>query len=292
MKTNCCAKSKFAQRSLIEIFYLSPFLSRRQRSEQNFTFSQSFSHFLRHANERPQAAQVFVGKLDFVYFLRSMLKDFPLFINEEFYTQQVLPQQLDRLLASGWRHFGEHFFRYNIGIHENELRLVLPLRVRLAKFEISKSQRRILRKNQDLQIVFRPIAITREKEDLFEWHKQRFNHAVPDSLYDFLSTEPADVPSEALEVCVYERNKLLAASFFDVGAAAVSAVCAMFDPSETSRSLGIFTMLLTIDFASKSGKTFYYPGYAYEGNSFYDYKKRFSALEEFDWNGDWKTFNK
>jgi len=221
-----------------------------------------------------------------------MLKDLPVFINEEFYTTQVSPQQLDALLADGWRHFGEHFFRYNIGFHENELRRVLPLRIRLAKFEISKSQRRVLRKNQDLEIVFRPVEITSEKEDLFERHKQRFNYAVPDSLYNFLSSEPADVPCEGLEVCVYEKNKLLAASFFDVGTESVSAVYAMFEPSKISRSLGIFTMLLTINFASQNGKTFYYSGYAYEGNSFYDYKKRFSALEEFDWNGNWKTFNK
>jgi hypothetical protein len=38
-------------------------------------------------------------------------------------------------------------------------------------------------------------------------------------------------------------------------------------------------MLLTIEYALKNDKIFYYPGYAYEGNSFYDYKKRFSALE-------------
>lgn len=275
---------------LRKIIYSSLFLPRRQRSEQNLTFSQSFSHFLRHANGRLHDAQIFVGKLDFVYFFRFMLKDLPVFINEEFYTTRVAPQQLDLLLADGWRHFGERFFRYNIGFHENELRPVLPLRIRLAEFKVSKSQRRVLRKNQDLRIVFRPIEITAEKQDLFERHKQRFSHAVPDSLYDFLSTEPANVPSEALEVCVYERNKLLAASFFDVGARAVSAVCAMFEPSEISRSPGIFTMLLTIDFASKNGKTFYYPGYAYEGNSFYDYKKRFSALEEFDWKGNWIDF--
>ena len=33
---------------------------------------------------------------------------------------------------------------------------------------------------------------------------------------------------------------------------------------------------------------FYYHGYAYEGESFYDYKKRFSATEEFDWRGRWQ----
>lgn len=219
-----------------------------------------------------------------------MLKDLPIFINEEFQTPRVSPPQLDVLLGDGWRHFGEHFFRYNIGFYENTLRRVMPLRIRLNDFKISKSQRRVLKKNQDLQIHIRPIEITPEKENLFERHKQRFNHAVPDSLYDFLSDEPADVPCKALEVVVYEGNKLLAASFFDVGATAVSAVYAMFDPKEFSRSLGIFTMLLTIEYASKNDKTFYYPGYAYEGNSFYDYKKRFSALEKFDWNGNWIDF--
>lgn len=220
-----------------------------------------------------------------------MLKNLRFLINEEFYATQVSPPQLDRLLADGWRHFGEQFFRYNIGLHESEIRRVLPLRIRLANFAASKSQRRVLKRNQDLQTVIRPIEITPEKEILFERHKKRFKNNVPESLDDFLSRAPADVPCKASEVAVYKEQKLVAASFFDIGAASVSAVYAMFDPTETARSLGIFTMLLTIDFAVKNGKTFYYPGYAYEGNSFYDYKKRFSALESFDWNGEWKDFN-
>ena len=44
------------------------------------------------------------------------------------------------------------------------------------------------------------------------------------------------------------------------------------------------------EFALGQGKELYYHGYAYEGESFYDYKKRFSALEEFDWEGNWVHF--
>jgi len=91
--------------------------------------------------------QIFAGKANLAYFLLFMLKDFSLFINEEFYAAQISPPQLDRLLADGWRHFGEHFFRYNIGFHDSELRRVLPLRVRVKDFTPSKSQRRILKKN-------------------------------------------------------------------------------------------------------------------------------------------------
>jgi hypothetical protein len=37
----------------------------RQASEQYFTSAQTFSHFFRQAKGRPQAAQVFSGRLGF-----------------------------------------------------------------------------------------------------------------------------------------------------------------------------------------------------------------------------------
>lgn len=216
------------------------------------------------------------------------------FVNEEFYARLVSPAQTDALLADGWRHFGAHYFRYNFGFYETEIRRVLPLRVRLSDFKCSKSQRRVLRKNQDLQIIVRPVEITPEKENLFERHKQRFARGTPDSIYDFLdSADAANSPCKVKEVCVYADGKLLAASFFDVGETSISGIYAMFELAQTARSLGIFTMLLEIDYALKNDKDFYYSGYAYEGESFYDYKKRFSALETYDWKkGVWKKFDR
>jgi arginine-tRNA-protein transferase len=212
------------------------------------------------------------------------------FINEEFAASEVSPRQLDQLLASGWRHFGTRFFRYNLGFYEREIRLVIPLRIELKGFSLSKSQRRIVRKNHDLQIFIRPIKISDEKETLFERHKQRFKEGVPDSLEDFLSPDAANVPCEAKEICVYDNEKLLAASFFDVGERAISGVYAMFEPTENWRSLGIYTMLLEIEYACENHKNFYYQGYAYEGHSFYDYKKRFGNLEIYDWRGNWTRY--
>lgn len=213
------------------------------------------------------------------------------FINEEFYAEQVAPQQLDALLEKGWRHFGAHFFRYNLGFYREEIRLVIPLRIRLENFAFSKSQRRILRKNEDLQIFIRPVRITPETEILFERHKQRFDHGIPDSVYDFLDLDAANVPCKTLECAVYLENTLVAVSFFDVGEVSVSGIYACFAPEITDRSLGIFTMLLEIEFALKTNKTFYYQGYAYAGNSFYDYKKRFRALEKYVWSGNWQDFS-
>ena len=213
-----------------------------------------------------------------------------IFINEEFFAEKVDAEQLDVLLAEGWRHFGEQFFRYSLGVHESDIRRVIPLRIRLANFSTSKSQRRVLRQNTDLEVMIRPIEVSDESAHLFQRHKRRFKFGVPDSLYDFLSDDPRSIPCEGLEVAVHNHGKLVAASYFDVSAHSVSAVYGMFDPDLASRSLGIFTMLKEIEFAMANGKEFYYQGYAYEGESFYDYKKRFRGTESFDWKGNWKSF--
>jgi len=209
------------------------------------------------------------------------------FINEEFYAERITPSQLDSLLAAGWRHFGTHFFRYSLGIYEFDIRRVIPLRVRLALFSLSKSQRRVLRANADTSVVIRPIEITEESIELFERHKQRFKSGVPDTIYDFLG--PA-MPCDAFELDVRLDNRLVAVSYFDVGELAFSAIYGMFDPQFSSRSLGIFTMLKEIEHASDAGKELYYQGYAYSGQSFYDYKKRFRGTERFDWDGNWGMF--
>ncbi len=216
-----------------------------------------------------------------------MINDRLEIINEEFYAEAISPAQLDLLLADGWRHFGTHFFRYNLGMYEDEIRRVLPLRIRLTDFNFSKSQRRVLRRNSDLNVKIQPIAITDETHDLFDRHKRRFKSGVPDSIDDFLSHDPANEPTTGIEVNARLNDELLAASFFDVGKASVSSIYGIFEPTEHARSLGIFTMLKEIEYARETGKTFFYPGYAYEGESFYDYKKRFSALEQFDWKSEW-----
>ncbi len=210
-----------------------------------------------------------------------------IFINEGFYADEVRPGQLDMLLADGWRHFGTHFFRYSLNVYRDEIRRVLPLRVRLADFRFSKSQRRCLRKNSDLRIESGPIYLTRDCDVLFHRHKGRFETGIPTSILEFLSHDPAYIPCEAREIAVYDDERLIAVSYFDVGKRTVSGIYAMFDPEYASRGLGTFTMLKEIEFALATGCEFYYQGYAYEGHSFYDYKKRLSGTEVFDWHKRW-----
>lgn len=192
----------------------------------------------------------------------------------------------DGLWSAGWRHFGPHFFRYNLTIHEDEICHVLPLRIRLKDYQHRKSHRKALRRAKGFEVVCRPLNITDEMTDLFERHKQRFRDNIPDSLEVFLSETPA-VPRLPLECCIYDQERLIAASFFDESARACSSIYGMFDLEYGKYRLGLITMLEEINYARQKGKDFYYHGYCYNVSSFYDYKKHFPALEAYNWEGAW-----
>jgi arginine-tRNA-protein transferase len=211
---------------------------------------------------------------------------------EHFVCLKAGPAEMDRYWAEGWRHFGVFFFRYRTAIHSGELYSVLPLRLDISRFVLTRSLKRILRINGDLDLQLRPSAMDREKRGLFSKHRRRFRENAPDSLETFLSPVPDSVPCRNLELCLYLGRQLLGVTFLDLGERATSAVYAIFDPSEAKRSLGILMMLHSIDFTRQQGYRYYYPGYAYHEPFSYDYKKRFVGLEYLDWTRGWKPYRK
>ena len=122
---------------------------------------------------------------------------------------------------------------------------------------------------------------------LFKRHAERFTENRPPSLYSFISLSPVLVPCASLMCEIRKVGRLLAASFFDVGHESVSSIYAMFDPDESSRSLGHLTLLSEIQFAQHYKKNFVYTGYAHTISSYYDYKKRYRGTEFYDWRSAW-----
>jgi arginine-tRNA-protein transferase len=217
----------------------------------------------------------------------NLNQKFP-FISQDFTLHHVSAAELDQWLAKGWRHFGTYFFCYSFSFLNGQPAIVVPLRIRLADYRPSRSQRKIWLKNAHLQTVIRPIVLDQAKHDLFVKHKERFVQNIPQDLYTFLSpTHPDTRPCKAVAVEVYDGNRLVACSFLDLGQISVSSIYGMFDPDYEKLSLGIYTMLLEIDFAVRNGKAFYYHGYSYNQPSHYDYKKKFAGLQKYDWQGNW-----
>jgi arginine-tRNA-protein transferase len=209
-------------------------------------------------------------------------------IDEAFECSSVPPEIMDQLWAAGWRHFGATFFRYNLSIDSKGLKSITPLRLDLEKNHLTKSQRRVLRKNADLRSEFQPAEITADSRAMFVRHKERFKENVPEQLENFLSPEPARIPGMCHECRVFEGSELIAISYLDIGATSTSAVYGMFEPAHSWRSLGIYTMLLEMEHSRALGCRYYYPGYATREPSAYDYKKQLRGLEVLDWrSGEW-----
>jgi arginine-tRNA-protein transferase len=214
------------------------------------------------------------------------------FIFQEKVIQSLSNQEYDDYLAKAWRNFGINFFRYSINLLNGKIVMVVPLRISLEKFIYAKSQKQILQKCSRFEVKIQPIIIDDKKKLLFEKHKLRFFDNIPDTLFTFLSHEPAKIPCTALEINVLDNEKLIATSFVGIGKKSVSSIYAMFDTDYEEYSLGIYTLLLEVEYCRKYNFEYLYLGYAYDVPSFYDYKKRFYGLESYLWDKGWANYER
>jgi len=214
-------------------------------------------------------------------------------VDEAFICDEVFARVMDELWAGGWRHFGSYFFRYSHQLADNALQTITPLRIQLSAWELTKSQRRVLRRNADLRWEVVPAQVDEELCGMFQRHKARFTANVPDTLETFLGNDVTQGPCECRMLRVLDGGRLVAVSFFGLGLRAASSVYGIFEPDESRRSLGIFTMLLELDYCQAAGLEFLYPGYATREPSAYDYKKQFKGTEWMDFgSGDWQWLTK
>jgi arginyl-tRNA--protein-N-Asp/Glu arginylyltransferase len=199
------------------------------------------------------------------------------------------PQDYDKYWASGWDRDAEHLFRQETTILHGEVHTVVPLRIVLQNYQHSKSQRKILQKNRQIKAVFSPLNITPELEQIYQIHKQKFHGNVRENLIDFFIRIKDENEFPTTQLCLYDEEKLIAASFFDEGKEAIYSIFGTYLPEYASQSLGILTMLLEIEYAIKTNRKYYYPGHAVDNPSIYDYKLKFNALQYFDWKNNWKN---
>jgi leucyl-tRNA---protein transferase len=197
------------------------------------------------------------------------------------------PQEYEQLIATGWWHLEGYLWRIMYDFEWNDWegrRRVMHLRYQLKNFLFSKSQRKLFRKNADLQYVIQPLEyITDEKHILFVKHSERFKRRVPHSILEMTPRWVAP-PNMSWECLIYKKNQLIACSFFDMTPNITASIYGMFDPEESHRSLGVLTMCLELQNALLHGQKIYYPGYAYFQPSHMDYKKQFHNTEYINWD--------
>lgn len=166
---------------------------------------------------------------------------------------------------------------------------VVNIRLNLKDYQFSKKYDKLLKKNSDrFTYSIGKACITKRKEKLYQQHKQRFKGFVYDNLKQFLYSDTFNSVFETYEIEIFDGDRLIAFSFFDKGNHSIASLLGVYDEEYSKYSLGVFSMLLEIDFGLGCGIKYYYPGYIFNQPSIFDYKLKLGNYDYYDWNGKWK----
>jgi leucyl-tRNA---protein transferase len=196
---------------------------------------------------------------------------------EFFLAGQLSASEIEALLASGWRKFGYYFFRPACP----DCRSCIPLRVPVAEFAPSRSQRRLLRTGGALRMSFGPLRPSERAYTIFRDHsKLRFGQES--GVEEFIATfyQPS---CPALQSELYLGEELIGIGFLDQGTDSLSSVYFCFDPRHAALQPGTFSILGEIEHAARLGLRFYYLGYYVPGCPSMAYKDHFRPRQHFSW---------
>jgi arginyl-tRNA--protein-N-Asp/Glu arginylyltransferase len=212
---------------------------------------------------------------------------------EKHYPEQIHPEELDAYLAQGWYRMGQTIFTTHFLCFGEQFYSALWIRLHLEGYEFRKRLRKLLQRNDKLfRVEYRRTDLRdRETELLYQRYKAHFPGHLASTLCDSLLDGEDHSIFNTLEVAVYDGERLVAASFFDLGADSVASIMGIYDPAYQRYSLGFYTMLKEITFARDNGFRYYYPGYVVPGYERFDYKLRIGDVRFLDLAAnDWRPY--
>jgi arginine-tRNA-protein transferase len=192
---------------------------------------------------------------------------------------ELQPADLEQLLERGWRRFGPVVFRPACRACQE----CVSLRLAVADFRLSRSQRRARNRCRHLTVEMGPPRIDAERLALHaRWHAGREQtrgwEESPLEAVDY-AWQFGVGDACAREVLYREEGKLVGVGICDETDVAYSAVYFFHDPACARLSLGVNHILELIERARQDRKSFVYLGYRVSGCPSMRYKAGFRPHE-------------
>ncbi|GFE66885.1 arginyltransferase [Litoreibacter roseus] len=170
----------------------------------------------------------------------------------------------------------------------------LSARIRVADFQPSKSQRRVMKRNAVLEREATSPWATEEQYHLFRRYldSRHADGGMADmDIFEFAAMiEETPVKSRVIEYwdrTLPEGPELIATCLTDVLDDGLSMVYSFYDPLRTRESLGTYIILDHVRIAQEAGLPYVYLGYWVPQSSKMGYKASFNPLEIFR-GGTWQ----
>lgn len=185
-------------------------------------------------------------------------------------------EHCESLILRGWRRFGAMYFRPIC----QECRSCESLKIDVANYAFSKSERRVLRKNAHLETIIRSPALSRDHLELFDRY-HRYKHHTRS--WDEPKVDPKNYYASFIqghgdfgyEILYFDNRTLVAVDLVDILDEGISSVYCYYDPEYTHLSLGRYTLLQQIRFAQELGLKWVYLGYYVESCQSLAYKAEY-----------------
>ncbi len=201
--------------------------------------------------------------------------------------RQPVDQNLySNLSVLGFRRSGNHIYRPHCG----ECQACIPARIPAKDFSPNRTQRRTLRRNDDLAVERTDNIRDEAAFDLYRRYIEQ-RHADGD-MYPPDREQYESFLNNAWDCTryyrFYDRGSLVAISVVDELLDGLSAIYTFFDPGEERRSLGRHAILWQVEMAREQQLDYVYLGYWIRDCQKMAYKSEFRPLEIY-LNGRWST---
>lgn len=190
--------------------------------------------------------------------------------------------------VNGFRRSGDVIYRP----HCAQCNACVSVRIPVDQYRPNRSQRRTVRRNQDLYVEATPARYDDEHFELYLRY-QRSRH--PDS--EMCDPDPEQyrrfLVNERHETWFYEmydHDRLAAVAVCDRLNDGLSAIYTFFEPEQSWRSPGTYAIVLQIERARQLGLPFVYLGYWIAECQKMSYKTRFRPIQGLV-NGSWQQIN-
>lgn len=185
-----------------------------------------------------------------------------------------------QMLERGWRRFGNVYFVPECA----DCIECKTIRIDVNKFKFTKSQKRILAKNKDIQIYVQKPTLSIDHLNLFnKYHKfmeskkgwrenqiepAEYKHSYVDGANDY-----------GKEILYFLDNKLICVALCDMTQKALSCVYCYYDHEYENRSLGKFSILAQLSIAKQANVPHIFLGYWIQNHHSMGYKEDYAPFE-------------
>lgn len=169
-------------------------------------------------------------------------------------------------------------------------RRCVQIRVPVDRFVMSKSQRRVIRRNADLTVTAAAPSSTDEKHQLYRRYLEGRHTGEQDASREGMEAFLYDSPIDTVEFEYrLPGGQLIAVGICDLSERSLSSVYYYFAPDHARRSLGNFGVLQEIAFCRAHSLPHLYLGYWVEDAESMRYKASFKPFELLGTDGEWRA---